>query len=117
MSIGKLRGDYGERLALRFLEARGYSLLVKNFRCGRQELDLVMRQADTVVFVEVKARTGLSYGTPAEAVDARKRRNLLLAAQAYLMEHSLSDMPARFDVIEVYLPHGEIRHIVNAFGQ
>ncbi len=117
MNAGKRTGDYGERLAQRYLEARGYRLLAKNFRCGHRELDLVMRQSDAVVFVEVKTRANLTYGTPAEAVGARKRRNLLLAAQAYLMENNLADAPARFDVIEVYLPDGQIRHIVNAFGQ
>lgn len=117
MSAGKQRGDYGEQLAMRHLEARGYRLLAKNWRFLRKELDLVMQKGETVVFFEVKARSGSGYGTPGESVTARKQRNLLLAAQAYLAEHGLTDAPARFDVIEVYLQRGEVRHIENAFGQ
>lgn len=117
MSAGKRTGDYGEQLALLYLEARGYRLLEKNWRYGRKELDLVLQEGVTIVFVEVKTRATDVYGTPAEAVTAQKRRNLLLAAQAYLQHNGLLDVPARFDVVEVLLPRREIRQIKNAFGE
>lgn len=110
-------GDRGEKIAEAYLLARGYELLKRNYRAGRCELDLVMRQGETVVFVEVKARSGTAFGTPAEFVTKRKRRNLLFAAQAYLQEHGEMDAPARMDVVEVYLSGGRVRHIVNAFGE
>ncbi len=109
------RGDYGERLAQAYLERRGYRLLAKNYRAGRHEIDLVMRDGAYTVFVKVKARASTAYGMPGEAVSAAKRRFLTIAAQSYLAEHALLDSPARFDVIEVYLRNDEIRHIENAF--
>lgn len=116
MSVTKARGDYGEQLALSYLEAHGCRLLARNWRYGHKELDLVVQEGDTVVFAEVKARSNDAYGTPGEAVTAAKRKNLLIAAQAYLQLHGLTDAPARFDVLEVDLACKRVRHIVNAFG-
>lgn len=109
-------GQKTERLACRYLRRKGYRLLERNYRSGRHELDLVMRDGETTVFVEVKARSSTAFGQPAEFVTAAKRRFLLLAAETYLMENRLTDLPARFDVIEVYLPNKDIVHIENAFG-
>ena len=108
-------GKGAEDLACRYLRRRGYRLLARNYRAGRHELDLVMRSEGTIVFVEVRARRSTAFGTPAETVGAAKRRFLLLAAERYLMENGLMDAPARFDVVEVYLGDGGIRHIENAF--
>ena len=68
-----------------------------------------------MVFVEVKSRSKTAYGTPAEFVTPNKQRLLTLAAPGYLLEMGLTDVPARFDVVEVYLSTGEVRHIENAF--
>lgn len=112
----KQTGDKGERIAEEYLLERGYELLARNWRYGRCELDLVLRQGETVVFVEVKARSRTAHGLPAEFVTARKRQNTLRAAQAYLQVNGLLDAPARIDVVEVYLPEGRVHHIENAFG-
>lgn len=109
-------GKRAEALACRYLKRRGYRLLDRNYRAGRHELDLVMRQGGAVVFVEVRARKSDAFGTPAETIGAAKRRFLLMAAQAYLMENGLTGAPARFDVVEVHLADDRIRHIENAFG-
>lgn len=109
-------GRRSERLACRYLRKKGFRLIERNYRSGRHEIDLVMRDGDTTVFVEVKARSSTDFGRPAEFVTAAKRRFLLLAAEAYLLENRLSGRPARFDVIEVYLPKQDIVHIENAFG-
>ncbi len=108
-------GRGGEARALVYLEERGYKLLRKNYRNGPREIDLIMQTGCTVVFVEVKARSSTDYGTPAEFVTPAKQQLLTLAAQAYLMEMGLTDTPARFDVIEVYLGSDRVRHIENAF--
>ena len=108
-------GRGGEARALAYLEEQGYKLLRKNYRSGPREIDLIMQTGCTVVFVEVKARSSTGYGTPAEFVTPAKQRLLTLAAQAYLMEMDLPDVPARFDVIEVYLGTDQVRHIENAF--
>lgn len=117
MMDNQQRGERGEQLALTYLQTQGYVLLEKNWRTGHKELDLIMRQGGVVVFVEVKARSSAAFGTPGEAVDRRKQKKLLEAAQTYLYEHSLLDAPARMDVAEVDLHSGHVRHLINAFGE
>ena len=108
-------GRGGEARAEAYLAERGYRLLRKNYRSGPREIDLIMQDGETVVFVEVKARAKTGYGTPAEFVTLAKRRLLTLAAQAFLLETGKTDVPARFDVVEVYLGSERICHIENAF--
>ena len=81
--LAHLLGREGERLAARFLEQRGYHVLGSGFRARRGEIDLVCRRGDRLVLVEVKTRSSDRFGTPAEAVGARKRRALLAAAAEY----------------------------------
>lgn len=110
-------GRTGERLASRHLRRSGYRILAKNWRSYRHEIDTIARErhTGTVVFVEVKTRTSGSFGRPADAVDADKRRFLRLAAESWLMQNGGVEQPARFDVIEVLLPEKTVNHIVNAF--
>jgi len=108
-------GRGGETLAREFLERLGYRTLRQNYRDGPREIDLVMQDGETIVFVEVKARSRTNFGTPGEFVTSTKRRRLTLAAEAFLMQEALLERPARFDVVEVYLASGRISHIVNAF--
>jgi putative endonuclease len=108
-------GRGGEARAKAYLEKKGYAALRQNYRSGPREIDLVMRDGDTVVFVEVKSRSKTRFGTPAEFVTLEKRRQLTRAAEAYLQQEGLTNAPARFDVVEVYLSSGEIRHLENAF--
>ena len=109
-------GERGEQIACEYLAARGYECVIRNYRYGHCEIDLIMRQGARVVFVEVKARSNTAFGMPAEFVNAKKRARLIAAAQGYLQQTGLTDAPARFDVIEVYLPGGRVRHIEDAFG-
>lgn len=108
-------GRRAEEFALRYLQGKGYERLAQNVRMGPLEIDLVLLDGGTIVFAEVKARAGLGHGTPAEFVTRAKRRRLTRAATAYLQKNGLLDRPARFDVLEVYLQSGEVRHIENAF--
>lgn len=109
------KGKRGEDLAACFLTGQGYTLLQRRYRKRGGEIDLICRQNDTLVFVEVKARTTGRYGTPAEAVNRRKQRALTLAALSYMHQKGLSESPCRFDVVEVDLRDGQIRHIKDAF--
>jgi putative endonuclease len=93
-------GDDKERLACAYLRDSGLRLLERNYRCRRGEIDLVMRDADTLVFVEVRFRASTRFGTPAETVDVHKQRRLAAAAAHYLQHHPTS-LPCRFDVIAV----------------
>jgi putative endonuclease len=121
----KQLGDRGEDLAAAFLEAAGYLVLERNYRFERAEVDLVCFQPDAryerggeLVFVEVKARTGLGFGRPEEAVTAAKQQSIIRAAGAYLHERRLEGAPCRFDVVSILMRPGrapEIDHLKNAF--
>lgn len=97
----QLLGAWGERAAARFLRRRGYVIVERNYRCPVGEIDLVAVDGDTLVFVEVKTRTGDAFGTPFEAVDGRKRRRLLRAATHFLRRRGGEGSGLRFDVVGV----------------
>lgn len=110
------RGRQGEERAAKFLKARGWKILRRNFRGrGRGEVDLVCRDGEVLVFVEVKARADESFGRPSAAVDKKKRRLLSRAALEWLRMLDMPDVAFRFDIVEV-LGDGEIHHIEGAFS-
>ena len=97
----RIRGDAVEDAALALLESRGLRLLARNVAFRGGELDLVMADGETLVFVEVRYRAGDGFGGGAASVDAGKRRRLVRAAQAFLLRHPHhADAPCRFDVID-----------------
>lgn len=98
---GKKSGDQGEAAAARFVEARGWTVLERQWRCRYGELDLVVWDGTALCFVEVKRRGLRPVGLPREFVDGRKQEKLRKAAALYLAEHD-PDAYARFDVAEVY---------------
>jgi putative endonuclease len=95
-------GQQAEQWAERHLLAHGLRTLFRNWRCKRGELDLVMVDGDTVVFVEVRYRLHSQWGGAAGSVDAGKRKKLVLAAQYFLLhEPRWADAPCRFDVVAI----------------
>lgn len=95
-----MKGAREETLALHYLQAQGLSLVDRNVRARGGELDLVMRDREALVIVEVRKRSHAGFGSAAESVDARKRRRIVLAAQALLAQRpELAVLPARFDVV------------------
>jgi putative endonuclease len=94
-------GRAGEDIACEALRGLGYSIVERRFRTRRGEIDIVARDGETLVFVEVKGRDGVSGCTPAEAVTSQKRRRLMLVALEYLARHRLADAPCRFDVVAI----------------
>lgn len=94
-------GRTGERLAAEALLSKGYSILERNFRCRHGEIDLVAEDEQDIIFVEVKARRGISYGLPEDALTSRKRRKLMEVASYYLDLHTCSDRSWRIDVVAV----------------
>ena len=118
-------GAEGERLTARYFRRAGYRILAKNKHCGRNELDLVVKNKQFIVFVEVKTRTvkndTVEPDRPALAVDRDKRKRTVAAALSYLKEKK-SPLCPRFDVIEVYLDADapkkllRLNHIPDAFG-
>ena len=112
------RGSRFESLAWDYLSKKGYRLLARNLRFGRKEIDIVALDGETVVFVEVKGRTGKTYGLPGESISLRKRQHIVKVAEAYLYRNRLWNRPCRFDVICVTLGgsrQAEFEHIRNAF--
>ena len=95
------RGAWAEELACRFLSRHGLALAARNFRCRRGEIDLVMQDSDTLVFVEVRYRGRSDFGTPAESVNEVKQRKLIAAAELYLVRHRRQTPPCRFDVVSI----------------
>ena len=113
------RGELGERAAKKFLQGQGLKFLAANFRSERGEIDLIFRDQDCLVFVEVKARSSEAWTRPAAAVDARKKRLLSLTALDYLKLLKNPPVKFRFDIVEVLLADGavkEIRHLPNTFS-
>jgi putative endonuclease len=113
------RGQMGEHAARRHLRRLGLKFLTANFRSARGEIDLVFRDGDCLVFVEVKTRSSETWTRPAAAVNARKRRLLSLTALDYLKLLDSPPIRLRFDIVEVLLTDGqvrEVRHLPNTFG-
>ncbi len=94
-------GRSGEDEAERLLASRGFRILRRRFRTRAGEIDLVAEEGGTLVFIEVKTRSSLACGRPAEAVGRHKQARLRRAAQIYLLETGAHDRPCRFDVVEV----------------
>ena len=112
------RGELGERAARKHLRGLGLKFLTANYRSKRGEIDLVFRDGDCLVFVEVKARSSEDWVRPAASVDARKRRLLSQTALDYLKLLKQPPVKIRFDIVEVLLSDGavrEIRHLPNTF--
>ena len=106
-------GQWGEDLAIKYLERKGYTILDRDWKSGHKDIDIIARTAREVVFVEVKTRTSADFGNPWEAVNYHKLRNLQSAINHYLNYRNI-DLPARFDVISIVATdpsHPEIKHI------
>jgi putative endonuclease len=98
---GPHRGRPGEDLACRHLAQSGFAILHRNYRCRSGEVDVVAREGETTVFVEVKERHGASHGQGFESVTFGKRRRLIRAARLFAAAHGLDERPLRFDVISI----------------
>ena len=97
----QMLGKYGEDLAVDELERRGYAVLARRYRTRHGEIDIVARDGETVVFVEVKAKESAEFGTAAEAVTVRKQRRVIAMAVDFLARNRLTRCPCRFDVVAV----------------
>ncbi|HEX8944854.1 MAG TPA: YraN family protein [Gemmatimonadaceae bacterium] len=111
-------GELGERIAERWLRRRGWRVLQRRFRNGHRDIDLVVEREGTVAFVEVKARRGLAFGDPVEAVNWSKQKELVRSASVWIDRHGRPTESYRFDVVGV-LVEGDrvrVRHVPNAFS-
>ena len=111
-------GLRGEEIACAYLEKKKYTIVTRRFRMFRGEIDIVARDGDTLVFVEVKARADESFGRPEESVTPGKQRQIRRIARGYLVENPLGDAACRFDVISILFGDGNdyrLEHFVDAF--
>jgi putative endonuclease len=118
------QGEYTENLACQYLQDKGFNLIEKNFNCRFGEIDLIMQHNGSLVFVEVRYRRNIAFGSGAESITTSKQSKLIKTASAYLQRHAkLAKYPSRFDVVSITgfiettnLNDIEFDWIENAFG-
>ncbi len=111
-------GKQGEDLATEFLQKKGLTIIIRNYRQKFGEIDIIARDQETLVFIEVKTRKSLLFGQPFEAVNKKKQAQISMLALDYMTRNKLSDQAARFDVISIVMdtPNApKIEHLVNCF--
>jgi putative endonuclease len=117
----RLLGDRGERFAVRHLKRAGMKIVARNYRNRFGEIDIIARDGQSLVFVEVKTRKSNAAGTPLEAVDETKQAKIIQVAEAYLKQRPLADRSVRFDVIGIVwnqdepASQPELTHVRHAF--
>ena len=120
MAKSKLVGAWGEAQAAEYMRKKGYQLVASSYRSRFGEVDLIVKNKKTIVFVEVKLRKNASFAAAREYVDRKKQDKLRVTAAMYLSQNEC-DLQPRFDVIEIYAPDGvatarpEIEHMEDAF--
>ncbi|MGB0376307.1 MAG: YraN family protein [Flavobacteriaceae bacterium] len=116
MSHASTFGKMAEQKATEHLQSLGYQILARNLRWRSKEIDIIAQENETLVIVELKARSSLYFGTPESFVSRRKITHLVEATNAYMDRHSLS-FEVRFDIVSVFFSHGQwdIKHIPNSF--
>ena len=109
-------GKEGEDLAVSFCRKKGYKVLEKNYRTTFGEIDIIAKDGDGLVFIEVKTRTDNSFGYPFEAVNSRKREKIRRVALCFMKKYR-QEVPARFDVLSIIIQEGKkrVEHIKDAF--
>lgn len=117
----KITGAYGESLATDFLLNKGYTLITKNWRCSIGEIDIIVQDSDTLVFVEVRTKHGTRNGTPEDSITPKKQAKLIELAYSYLAEMDTPTDSWRIDVVAVVLDSANqllrITHLPSAVGE
>jgi putative endonuclease len=110
-------GEQGESIAVRYLKKKGYKILEKNYRTKLGEIDIIAKDKDTLVFVEVKSRRSWQFGNPKAAVTPAKQRKISKVALYYLKTNDRSNAKARFDVVTITATRdkSQIEIVKNAF--
>ena len=102
-------GNNGEKIASEYLEKNHYEIIKRNFRCKQGEIDIIAKDKEELVFIEVKTRTDISYGEASEAVTDTKKRHLINSIKYYIYKQKLENQPIRIDVAEVYIKCGKVK--------
>lgn len=106
-------GIIGEKIAQGYLDNKGYEIIESNYYTKRGEIDIICQKDNCIIFVEVKTRTNLNFGTPAMAINSTKKKHIRSAAKIFLYVNRLQKYDVRFDVVEVFINDGKckINHI------
>lgn len=112
-------GSYGEDLAVDYLKGKNYTLLSRNFRNRHGEIDLICKNSEIIIFIEVKSRYSYHFGLPRESVTYFKQKQIIYIAKYFLYKYKLLEYNCRFDVIEIYFNKNNnsyfVEHIKDAF--
>ncbi|NLY85247.1 MAG: YraN family protein [Tissierellia bacterium] len=110
------KGTRGELIARTYLQEKGYKILATNYRKKQGEIDIIALDEDTLVFIEVKTRTGINFGYGFEAVNRKKQDRIIKSSYIFIKENNYYDYQLRYDIIEIYLTEKiKVNHIENAF--
>lgn len=102
-------GRIGENIIADYITKLGYKVVERNFECNQGEIDIIAKDKEELVFIEVKTRTDISYGEASEAVTDTKKRHLINSIKYYIYKQKLENQPIRIDVAEVYINKGKVK--------
>ena len=109
MYVSHELGRIGENIIADYITKLGYKVVERNFACNQGEIDIVAKDKEELVFIEVKTRTDISYGEASEAVTNTKKRHLINSIKYYIYKQKLENQPIRIDVAEVYINKGKVK--------
>ena len=109
MYVSHELGRIGENIIADYITKLGYKVVERNFACNQGEIDIVDKDKEELVFIEVKTRTDISYGEASEAVTDTKKRHLINSIKYYIYKQKLENQPIRIDVAEVYIKCGKVK--------
>ena len=109
----KILGNLGEDIACKFILNKGYEIVERNFYCRQGEIDIIAKDKNEIVFIEVKSRSNIVFGLPSEAVTKQKMKHILKTARYFLYKNKMINEYIRFDVVEILIKSGKfnINHI------
>jgi putative endonuclease len=109
MYVSHELGRIGENIIADYITKLGYKVVERNFECNQGEIDIIAKDKEELVFIEVKTRTDISYGEASEAVTNTKKRHLINSIKYYIYKQKLENQPIRIDVAEVYIKCGKVK--------
>lgn len=109
MYVSHELGRIGENIIADYITKLGYKVVERNFECNQGEIDIIAKDKEELVFIEVKTRTDISYGEASEAVTDTKKRHLINSIKYYIYKQKLENQPIRIDVAEVYIKCGKVK--------
>lgn len=109
MYVSHELGRIGENIIADYITKLGYKVVERNFACNQGEIDIIAKDKEELVFIEVKTRTDISYGEASEAVTDTKKRHLINSIKYYIYKQKLENQPIRIDVAEVYINKGKVK--------